>query len=166
MGNAAPNKKSWQVSLALMLLAGCGPTAATSSNSTADPCHQNSVTYCVLNPDVTQATIDQTICVRGWTKTIRPPENYTENLKYQQVTSEGLPGGVSSYEEDHRMPLELGGAPSDPMNLSPEYPKSPNAKDADESALKEQVCSGALTLAQAQEQLVSKWLDAWPKYNS
>jgi len=26
-----------------------------------------------FNPDVRQSTIDQTICVHGWTKTIRPP---------------------------------------------------------------------------------------------
>ncbi|MBV8598859.1 MAG: hypothetical protein JO017_08565, partial [Actinobacteria bacterium] len=25
------------------------------------------------NPDVTQATIGSTICVRGWTATVRPP---------------------------------------------------------------------------------------------
>ena len=27
----------------------------------------------VLNPDVTQANINATICVHGWTKSIRPP---------------------------------------------------------------------------------------------
>jgi hypothetical protein len=30
-----------------------------------------------LNPKVTQATIGTTICVRGWTQTVRPPQaNY------------------------------------------------------------------------------------------
>jgi hypothetical protein len=132
----------------------------------ADACHQHGVTYCVLNPTVTQATIARTICVSGWTATVRPPESYTESLKEQQIAAEGLPGGLSSYEEDHRMPLELGGAPRDPMNLSPESPAGPNAKDSDETALKDEVCSGQLTLAQAQTQMVATWLAAYPGYRS
>lgn len=113
---------------------------------------------------MTDATFHQTICVAGWTATIRPPESYTENLKRQQIAQEGLPGGLSGYEEDHRMPLALGGAPSDPTNLSPESPASPNAKDGDESLLKTEVCDGQVTLAQAQEQLVAKWLAPYPSY--
>jgi hypothetical protein len=62
------------------------------------------------------------------------------------------------------MPLELGGAPSDPHNLSPEYPGSPNPKDADEDQLNHDVCRGRLTLLQAQEQLVHDWLAPWPWY--
>jgi len=27
----------------------------------------------VINPEVTQANIQQTICVKGWTRTLRPP---------------------------------------------------------------------------------------------
>lgn len=39
-----------------------------------------------LNPQVTQATIDQTICNPDWsTKSIRLPSSYTTNLKKQQM---------------------------------------------------------------------------------
>jgi hypothetical protein len=31
-----------------------------------------------INPAVTQANIGETICMKGWTKTVRPPERYTE----------------------------------------------------------------------------------------
>src|SRR5947209_6316443 len=34
-----------------------------------------------LNPRVTQATIRRTICMRGWTSTVRPPERITEQEK-------------------------------------------------------------------------------------
>ena len=136
------------------------PTAAPP----ADPCHVGGVTYCVLNPDVTQANMGSTICVKGWTATIRPPESYTYNLKKQQIAQEGLPGGTSDYEEDHRMPLELGGAPRDVMNLSPESPPSPNPKDSAETSLKYDVCDGRMTLVQAQQQMVSTWLAAYPGY--
>ena len=45
-----------------------------------------------LNPDVTPATIRQTICSRGWTATIRPPSSYTSELKLEQMRVYGFPG--------------------------------------------------------------------------
>lgn len=139
-------------------------TATAAPGAPADPCHAGGITYCTLNPAVSASTIHQTICVSGWTATVRPPESYTEDLKREQIAEEGLPGGLSSYEEDHRMPLELGGAPSDAMNLSPESPRSPNPKDTDETRLKTAVCDGQLTLMQAQQQLVATWLAPYPRY--
>ena len=35
----------------------------------------------VLNRDVTQENIKQTICVPGWTRTVRPAVEYTNALK-------------------------------------------------------------------------------------
>ena len=47
-------------------------------SSSKGPYHADAVrTPGVLNPDVTQANIDSTICVHGWTRTIRPPTSYT-----------------------------------------------------------------------------------------
>src|SRR5712691_4719698 len=54
-----------------------------------------------LNPQVTQANISQTICVPGWTKTVRPPVTYTDSLKRKQMTERHLPGKPADYEEDH-----------------------------------------------------------------
>ena len=101
-------------------------TASPSSRTTAspapsaDPCHRGGVTYCALNPAVTEATIRTTIRVSGWTATVRLPEGNTEPLKLQQMASEELGGSASDYEEGRRMPLELGGDPRDVTNLSPE----------------------------------------------
>ncbi|HEY1368232.1 MAG TPA: hypothetical protein VGF23_14000 [Gaiellaceae bacterium] len=104
----------------------------------------------VLNPDVTQATIGQTICVRGWTRTIRPPTDYTNELKRKQLAEYGLHGSLSSYQEDHLISLELGGHPTDPGNLWPEpYPRAGDV-DQIENQLNDAVCSGRLTLAEAQ----------------
>jgi hypothetical protein len=36
-----------------------------------------------LNLQVTQENIHETVCVKGFTKTIRPPANYTNKLKRQ-----------------------------------------------------------------------------------
>ncbi len=103
-----------------------------------------------LNPEVTQATIRTTICVRGWTRTVRPPSSYTSSLKLAQLRRFGLRGPPSAYQEDHLISLELGGNPTDPRNLWPEpYPRAARV-DRIENELNADVCSGRLTLAEAQ----------------
>src|SRR5205823_948469 len=78
----------------------------------------------VLNPDVTQQNIVATICKPGWTKTIRPPTDYTNALKLKQMRDYGVAGSPTQYQEDHLVSLELGGHPTDPRNLWPEpYPR-------------------------------------------
>ena len=60
---------------------------------------------------VTQATISKTVCVRGWTATIRPPTSYTNALKRAQLAEwHYADQNPSHYEEDHLISLELGGA--------------------------------------------------------
>jgi hypothetical protein len=106
----------------------------------------------VLNPDVTQATIRTTICRTGWTRTVRPPVEYTNALKRRQMRAYHESGPTSGYQEDHLISLELGGDPTDPRNLWPEpYPRAA-AVDEIENELNAKVCSGALTLAEAQLQ--------------
>ena len=85
----------------------------------------------VVNPDVTQATIGETICVRGWTRTVRPPTDYTNGLKVRQMREYGVGGSPSGYQEDHLISLELGGHPTDPRNLWPE--PRPHAEEVDGS---------------------------------
>jgi hypothetical protein len=106
----------------------------------------------VINPDVTQATIGQTICVSGWTRTVRPPTSYTDELKQKGLRAYGLRGPPSAYQEDHLISLEVGGNPTDPRNLWPEpYPRAA-VVDKIENELNHKICSGELTLAQAQRE--------------
>ena len=124
-----------------------------------------------LNPDVTQATIDATICVSDWTGTIRPPESFTESLKVSQIASYGYTDtSTSSYEEDHLISLELGGAPADPRNLWPEpyqaslpdgRPTGASTKDGFETKLKTEVCDGTITLVAAQTDIGDHWVHAY-----
>ena len=111
-----------------------------------------------LNPAVTQATIAQTICRSGWTDTVRPSESITEPEKIASLQAYGDRGPVSSYEYDHFVPLELGGATNDPRNLWPEPGASPNAKDGVEGMLNSEVCNGQMTLAHAQDAIVGNWV--------
>jgi hypothetical protein len=62
----------------------------------------------------------------------------------------GVGGSMSDYQEDHLISLELGGHPSDPRNLWPQpYPRASDV-DTIENELNDKVCSGELSLAEAQ----------------
>jgi hypothetical protein len=107
------------------------------------------ITPGALNPKVRQSTIKKTICKSGWTKTIRPPTSYTNALKISQMVLYGETGSPSEYEEDHFIPLELGGAPRNPKNLWPEPHSQSKLSDPLENQLKRKVCKHAMTLKKA-----------------
>jgi hypothetical protein len=137
-------------------VAGPGPCRASGTGELVLP--DRSCTPGATNPDVTQATIGTTICRSGWTATVRPPESVTEPLKLNQMAAYGETGPPSGYEEDHLIPLELGGAPADPHNLWPEPGASPNAKDKVENAAKAAVCAGRIPLPSAQAAMAANWI--------
>jgi hypothetical protein len=117
-----------------------------------------------INPAVTQSNLFNTICHPGWTKTIRPPVSYTSRLKRKQL-GPGIPS--SAYEEDHLVPLELGGAPTDPDNLWPQPwagTCGAGMKDALEDELSRMVCNGQVTLDTAQRDIATDWVKAYHKY--
>jgi hypothetical protein len=130
----------------------------------------------LVNQDITQANIHQTICSPTWsTKSIRPPVSYTSQLKRRQLISSHATDQIPAhYEEDHFISLELGGHPRDPRNLWPERWGTPahpltargpfpphlvgaKSKDATENALHREVCAGALTLREAQWIIATDW---------
>jgi hypothetical protein len=129
-------------------------TTATETTSTTTPVSElvlpdPSITPGRLNPNVRQSTIKKTICKSGWTKTIRPPVSYTNGLKVEQMVLYGETGSPKNYEEDHFIPLELGGAPKNPKNLWPEPHSQSKLSDPLETKLKREVCKGLLTLKKA-----------------
>lgn len=121
-----------------------------------------------INPDVTQANIQQTICVKGFTKTIRPPQSYTNKLKKYQIKQyQYSDKNPSHYEEDHLIPLSIGGSPRDERNLWPQPRTSgfdADHKDELELKLRSLVCSGEVPLAEAQKAIASDWIKAYKKY--
>ncbi len=113
---------------------------------------------------MTQANIQSTICVAGWTDTVRPSSSWIKSLKIAQMATWGIIGSTSTTEEDHLIPLELGGAPKDSRNLWPEIGGIPNKKDTLENRLKTSVCNGTLTLAEAQSAIGTDWAEAYVLY--
>jgi hypothetical protein len=102
-----------------------------------------------VNPKLRQSTIRTTICKSGWTKTIRAPVSYTNTLKIQQMVLYEDTGAPSEYEEDHFIPLELGGAPRNPKNLWPEPHSQSKLSDPLETQLKRNLCKHRMTLKKA-----------------
>jgi hypothetical protein len=157
------------------------------------------------NPQVTQRNIGDTICGRRWsTRLIRPPAQYTSRLKREQLREYGETvrqsraqlinpntgkvdttqcvahsDNMACYEEDHLIPLEDGGDPTDPRNLWPEPYNTrvggtimgAHQKDVVEAFVHDEVCYGipgskknsyipattSVTLRRGQEILAGDW---------
>jgi hypothetical protein len=153
--------------LVVVLALGVAPAAGAARTVGLPDPHR---TPGATNPSVTPATIASTICVSGYTRTIRPPESYTERLKFSQLDGGyNLRGdtSASNYEEDHLIPLEVGGSPTSVRNLWPEpWNTTWNAgrKDRLENAVHRLVCSGALSLRAAQRIFATNWIAGYQRY--
>ena len=146
-----------------------GGNAETAAPAGALP--NPSLTPGAIDPRVTQANIDQTICrPGGYTRSVRPPESYTERLKRAQIRQYGYADRrMGDYEEDHLVELAVGGAPSDPRNLWPQPHQAAGgwgsyAKDRLELRLHDLVCARRVSLAAAQSALATNWIAAYKRY--
>lgn len=121
-----------------------------------------------LNPDITQANIHQTVCVKGFTKTIRPPAYYTNKLKKQQIRAYGYQDtNPRDYQEDHLVALSIGGAPWDERNLWPQPRKSEwgaDKKDQLEFVLFKMLCANEISLQDARYAMAKDWINAWKRF--
>jgi len=162
-----------------LLISACAPTTITPSpaegstptSGAPDWGHQTKTSGCAaqgVNPDpacspgdiFTNVTKDD-VCKPGYASSVR---NVTDSVKNKVYAEYGIashqPG---QYEVDHFVSLELGGS-NDISNLWPEPAKPTpgfHEKDKVENYLHDQVCSGAMTLLQAQVQIATNWLEVY-----
>ena len=143
-------------------------SASTGSTGSASLGKQTKTSGCVAHgglPDsactpgaiFADATVQQ-ICTSGYASSVRnvpfseADQVYAEYGIYHHYSGE--------YEDDHLVPLELGGS-NDIANLWPEA-ASPtpgfHQKDQVENYLHDQVCSGAMSLKDAQTQIDTNWI--------
>ena len=109
------------------------------------------------------------VCQPGYASSVRnvPTSTKTKAYRMYGITSH-RPG---QYEVDHLVSLELGGS-NDISNLWPEAAAPTpgfHEKDKVENYLHDQVCSGAVSLQQAQIEIATNWLNvykAMPKNSS
>jgi len=108
-----------------------------------------------VDTHVTQSTIRTTICEHGYTAKVRPPRPFTDATKRRLAN--GLYGSPQDYELDHLIPLGLGGHPTSANNLWLQAWPEAASKDRDELRLHREVCSGRMTLEQAQHEMLATW---------
>lgn len=123
-----------------------------------------------FDPRVTQENIHETICVPGYSKSVRPPVSVTNRMKRQVMQEYDLEGqDPRLYEGDHDVSIELGGCPGPDVgcdfhaNFWPEPWTGPNgahAKGRIEDDLHRAVCAGKLPLAAAQHRIATDWKHA------
>lgn len=153
-------------------LAGCG-TGGTSSTSGGQPQFgvQSKTSGCQAHdglPDsactpgaiFADATTDQ-ICQSGYASSVR---NVPTSEKDQAYAEYGIASHYpGEYEVDHLVSLELGGS-NDIANLWPEAANPTpgfHQKDQVENYLHDQVCSGAISLHDAQVEIATNWLQVY-----
>lgn len=144
------------------------PTPVSGSNSTYIPSTPTKSAGCVAVNDLPDpictpgsvlatATKDQ-ICVSGYSGTVR---NVPVSEKDSVYAEYGITQHSSGeYEVDHLISLELGGS-NDIANLWPEAATPTpgfHQKDAFENKLHADVCSGAISLSDAQKEIATNWL--------
>lgn len=166
-----PATRQWRSRIgglcALLFLASCAshPPGQPPENAVAST---NRTPPGAINEDVTQANIGQTVCVPGWTATVRPSTTYTNGVKAKLLREHGLPvADAAKYELDHFIPLALGGHPRKLENLwLQRWDSEWGAKKKDhlEVKLKVLVCSGRLSLNAARDAVRSDWKAAFIRY--
>ena len=125
------------------------------------PCMQTSHGCIALNPDVTEASLELTICVTGYTATVRPASSYTNGVKAKLLRESGLgESRMADYELDHLIPLAVGGHPRKLSNLQLQPwhgADSATDKDGLERRLQRMVCDRQIALADAQYCIAEDW---------
>lgn len=114
-----------------------------------------------INPTVTQDNVTETICRVGWTKTVRPPASFTNPIKIELIRKEELPEeALVDFQLDHRIPLALGGAPTDRRNFQLQPWDEATEKDHVETCLSVAVCAGRIMLDEARRRIWTNWREA------
>jgi len=125
-------------------------SGCVSSNALPD----SACTPGAIFPDATK----EQICQSGYSSQVRNVTDATKNDVYAEYGVTHHSAG--QYEVDHLISLELGGS-NDIANLWPE-PADPrpgfHEKDKVENYMHEQVCSGAISLQQAQFEIATDWM--------
>lgn len=112
-------------------------------------------------PGAVMTTDANTVCQRGYASSVRNVPASESARVYKEY---GIPShSPGQYEVDHLISLELGGS-NDIANLWPEAANPTpgfHQKDKVENYLHDQVCSGKMSLTEAQRRIASNWLEVY-----
>jgi hypothetical protein len=122
----------------------------------------------IANAKVTQKNISETICNPRRLAKTKPSRRFTENLKKKQLKAWDYDDrDVKNYVEDHVIPIEVGGHPTNPGNLWPQsISERWNAatKDKLEEYVSREVCAERMPLKDAQGVFKKGWVEVFHLY--
>lgn len=120
-----------------------------------------------IDPKVTQANIDRTICVPGYARSARPAYAITGPLKRRMMDAQHPGEPMADYELDHLIPISIGGAPLDERDLWLQ-PRRGQANAGDKNVLAyvlwRLVCEHQVPLQTAQAAISRDWTKAYETY--
>ncbi|MFM0322379.1 hypothetical protein [Caballeronia glebae] len=123
-----------------------------------------------LDGRVTQATIVDTICMPGYVDRVLPSFEIQMRQKERLLKQRSIDASFASeYALDHRMPVLLGGSPNSPANLDLrrwEGREGQRRKERLAVNLKRCVCTGDMTLKDAQTAMAGDWPNRYPNLSS
>lgn len=134
-----------------------GAAVFAAQNKTAGCTLQGSLPDPGCTPGAAVGSTADQVCAEGYANDGGDAPAGNEIFAAYAVSDDG------SYSIDHLVPLELGGSNVSanlwpmPANNDP----GPVEKDAAEAYLRQQVCAGTLTLAEAQQQIASNWIQVY-----
>ncbi len=139
-----------------------GVQSKTTGCQVRGPLQDPGCTPGAIFPNATKADI----CTPGYARSVRDvPQSVKDKVYASYGISSHLPG---QYEVDHLVSLQLGGS-NDIANLWPEA-SSPkpgfHEKDAVENYLHAQICSGAISLKDAQVEIATNWLAVYNRMSN
>ena len=120
-----------------------------------------------IDPAVSQANIDTTICRPGYARAARPTYAVTDAYKRHLMAVQHPGERLADYELDHLIPISIGGAPFDERDfwLQPRHGRA-NAGDKNDLAfvLWRLVCEHRVPLRTAQHAISTDWTRAYATY--
>ena len=127
-----------------------------------------------INPEVTQENLQETICHKGWSKTVRPDSSWSMRIKRRLLREQHPEAASREFELDHRVPIEEGGCPNCESNVWLEPWRDPGehkcvpdqmldaaCKDVLENLVHRRTCSGQMTLREGQAAFLGDWRQAY-----
>ena len=120
-----------------------------------------------VDPSITQANIEKTICRPGYARAVRPSNAITGPFKRHLMDAQHPGERMADYELDHIIPISIGGAPFDKRDLWLQ-PRRGQANAADKNVLAyvlwRLVCGHRVPLRTAQRAISHDWTEAYANY--
>jgi len=120
------------------------------------------------NPKVTADNVQKTVCKAKWVRKEEPRGSYFSKITLLQTKNYGVTEkDARNFVMDFRIPLSVGGHPTDPANLWPQRKDvawNATVKNKLEAYVQGELCAGHMSLKDAQGVFQKNWIDVFQLY--